>query len=105
MKKIALGTIIVTVVILGIAIGVMGSPAVPANAAVQSSKKTIKLDEARKIALKRVEGKISEEFPIEEEDGTVTSYLFFIKATDGKDWEVMIDAKTGEITSAEEVVE
>lgn len=62
----------------------------------------VTVDQARKIALKRVEGEIEDEYTIEEEDETVFAYVFKIRNTDKKLFEVQIEAESGEILYAEE---
>ncbi len=62
----------------------------------------ITLEQARKIALKKVEGKIEDEYTIENEDEVVISYVFVIKNKAGKTFEVQVDADDGEILSSEE---
>lgn len=80
------------------------APAAP-NADFGSSSvdrlEAITLDEARKIALKKVAGTIEDEFSLEDEEGKVTSYIFVIKDAKGKFWEVEIGAEKGEILSVE----
>lgn len=61
----------------------------------------ITLEEARKIALKKVEGTVEDEFSIEDDEGKVTDYIFYIKDKKGKTWEVQIGAEKGEVVSAE----
>ncbi len=68
--------------------------------AAKSAKITI--EQARKIALKKVEGKIEDEYTIENEDESVISFVFIIKNKEGKTFEVQVDADNGEILSAEE---
>lgn len=65
-----------------------------------SAKVTI--EEARKIALKKIEGKIEDEYEIEDENEAVITYVFIIKNKEGKIFEVTVDAGTGEILSAAE---
>ena len=63
---------------------------------------TITLDEARKIALKKIAGTIEDEFSLEDDEGKVSSYIFVIKDPKGRSWEVEIGAEKGEILSVEE---
>ncbi|MGI8670085.1 MAG: PepSY domain-containing protein [Aridibacter sp.] len=65
----------------------------------------ITIEQARKIALKKVDGKIEDEYTIENEDETVISFVFVIKNKAGKSFEVQVDADDGEIISAEEQIE
>ena len=68
----------------------------------QSESKKITIEDARKIALKKVEGVIDDEFPVEDEDGKVVEYIFYIKTKYKKLWSVQVDAVKGEILSVEE---
>ncbi len=70
-----------------------------------SKQSKITIEQARKIALKKVEGKIEDEYTIENEDETVISFVFVIKNKEGKSFEVQVDADDGEILSAEEQTE
>lgn len=67
-----------------------------------SKQSKITIEQARKIALKKIEGKIEDEYTIENEDETVISYVFVIKNKEGKSFEVQVDADDGEILSSEE---
>lgn len=58
----------------------------------------ISLEEARKIALEQVEGKIIDE-ELEKEHGRL-QYAFDIKKSDGRMFDVEIDAITGEVLQA-----
>ena len=60
----------------------------------------ISMDEARAIALKRVSGKVIDE-ELEKEKGRL-QYAFDIKTADGKNFDVEIDAITGEVLQAKE---
>ena len=74
-----------------------------ANAASKAAKKTsVTLEEARKIALKRVAGEIEDEFTLEDDDGNATAYVFVIKDKKKKVWEVQIGAEKGDVQSVEE---
>lgn len=79
------------------------------NAAPQGNRtqaaQTITIEEARKIALKRVPGEIEDEYSIEDDEGKTTDYIFYIKDKKGKTWEVQIDAAKGTVVSAEEQTE
>lgn len=74
------------------------------NAAVAKQKK-VPVEQARKNALKKVDGNIEDEFTIEDEDESVTAYVFIIKNKQGKTFEVQIDAENGAVLSSEEYVE
>lgn len=63
-------------------------------------KAKITLEEARAIALKRVAGTVVEE-ELEKEKGRL-QYAFDIKDSNGKVWDVEIDAITGEVLQAAE---
>lgn len=65
----------------------------------------ITIEEARKIALKKVDGKVEDEFSMEDDDENVTAYVFIIKTKEGKSFEVQIDADKGDVLSSEEIVE
>lgn len=105
MKRFALVSVLVLLV-LGVVIGVSGKTVSTENRVEISGQATpVSMDEAKKIALKKVEGKITEEYSIEEEDGKVSGYLFIIQAKNGKNMEVQIDAQTGNVVSAEEIIE
>ncbi len=71
----------------------------PSNVITKSSK--IDVEAARKIALKKVEGKIEEEFTLEEEDGKIIAYVFKIRDAKKKVFEVQADANDGKILYAE----
>ena len=60
----------------------------------------IKLDEARAIALKRVPGTVVEE-ELEKEKGRL-QYAFDIKDSNGKIWDVEVDAISGDVLYAGE---
>lgn len=77
------------------------STAVLAVGAVSDDETKITLDEARKIALKKVEGTVEDEFSLEDDEGKVTDFIFYIKDKKGKTWEVQIGAEKGEVVSAE----
>lgn len=63
-------------------------------------KAKITMEEARTIALRRVAGTVVEE-ELEKEKGRL-QYAFDIKDSDGKMWDVEIDAITGEVLQAAE---
>lgn len=65
----------------------------------------ITLEQARKIALKKVPGTVDEEYTFEDEDGKITTYVFIIKDTKGKTYEVQIDAAGGDVLSSEELTD
>lgn len=62
----------------------------------------ISLEEARKVALKRVPGTVEDEFALEDDDGNAVSFVFVIKDSKEKTWEVQIGAAKGDIESVEE---
>ncbi|NNE98110.1 MAG: PepSY domain-containing protein [Pyrinomonadaceae bacterium] len=62
----------------------------------------IPIEEARKIALKKAEGKIEEEFSLEEEGGKLIAYVFKIRVEKKKVMEVQVDATNGAILYAEQ---
>ncbi len=72
------------------------------HAAKSGKALAITLEEARKIALKRVPGTVEDEYSIEDDEGKVTDYIFYIKDKKGKTWEVQIEAEKGTVVSAEE---
>jgi len=100
MKKIALVVIgsLMVVVFVGSGFGA-GSPASEQQVVTAADKVTAA--QAKDIALKRVPGKIIEDFVIDDGKGNVEYYVFIIKANDGKRMEVMIGADKGEIVSVE----
>jgi len=74
-----------------------------AEAARKAEKRTaVTLEEARKIALKRVPGEVQDEYTLEDDDGNVTAYVFVIKDKKKKVWEVQIGAEKGDVQSVEE---
>jgi len=94
------------VVSLVFANGVFGQAAIPQknqNSAVVKSA-GITVDEARKIALKKVDGKIEEEFPLED-GGKVVVYVFMIRNAKNKVIEVQVEPTKGGIVYAEENAE
>ncbi len=66
----------------------------------EAKQAKISMEEAKSIALKRVDGSILEE-ELERENGRL-QYAFDIRAADGKIFDVEIDAMTGEVLQAEE---
>jgi uncharacterized membrane protein YkoI len=68
-----------------------------------ASKAKVSLEDAKKIALAAKPGEIIETETSIEADGSI-SYEFDIKGTDGKEWEVEVDAVTGKIVEIEEEV-
>lgn len=79
---------------------VLGLSAVAFGSVIKSGSK-VTIEQARKVALKKVEGTIEEEYSIEDEDGNVTDFVFYIKDKKGKMWEVQIGAEKGDVVSAE----
>lgn len=75
------------------------------NGILAAQTPAITIEEARKIALKRVPGEVEDEYSIEDEEGKTTDYIFYIKDKKGKTWEVQIDAAKGTVVSAEEQTE
>ncbi len=65
----------------------------------------VTVEQARKTALKKVDGKIADEYTIEDEDESVISFVFIIKSKEAKTFEVQIDANTGEVVSSEEITD
>lgn len=75
----------------------------PASASSISAKRvSVSMDEARKIALKRVPGEVQDEFTIEDDDGNLTAFMFVIKDSKKKVWEVQIGAEKGDVQSVEQ---
>ncbi len=70
---------------------------------VKENKVTI--EQARKTALKKVDGTVEDEYTIEDDDEKVTAYVFIIKAKTGKIFEVQIDANNGNVLSSDEQME
>jgi hypothetical protein len=62
----------------------------------------VTIEEARKIALKKVPGTVEDEFSLEDDDGNTTAYIFVIKDAKKKVWEVQVGASKGDIVSVEE---
>ncbi|REJ75657.1 MAG: hypothetical protein DWQ47_09320 [Acidobacteria bacterium] len=89
-------------VLLAVVAAVLVSVCYFASENVSASDAKITLEQARKIALKKVEGTVEDEFSIEDDEGNVTDYIFYIKDKKGKTWEVQIGAEKGDIVSAEE---
>lgn len=85
--------------------GVFGKniSAVSNSAVIKQEKITV--EQARKIALKKVEGTVEDEYTIEDEDENVTTYVFVIKNNKGKSFEVQVDANNGNILSSDEINE
>ncbi|MEZ5306310.1 MAG: PepSY domain-containing protein [Pyrinomonadaceae bacterium] len=83
--------------------GVAGSYAANKGTSAKSTKITV--EEARKIALKKVAGTIEDEFTLEDDEGAVDTFVFVIKSKDEKIFEVQIGAEKGEVISVEEYVD
>lgn len=66
----------------------------------EAKQAKISMEEAKAIALKRVDGSILDE-ELEKENGRL-QYAFDIRAADGKIFDVEIDAMTGEVLQVEE---
>lgn len=69
-----------------------------ANIAKYSKEAKITLEQAKAIALKKIPGEITDE-DLEKERGRL-QYAFDIKGTDGKIYDLEVDAKTGKIVKA-----
>ncbi|NNE68329.1 MAG: PepSY domain-containing protein [Pyrinomonadaceae bacterium] len=82
-----------------------GMDAVSPFASFVSTSVKITADEARKIALKRVEGKVVDEYTLEDDEGEIESFVYIIKRKDDKKFEVQIDATDGKVVSVEEYSE
>lgn len=88
-------------VLVALIAAVVLSTTVFASGTESSGSAKITLEQARKIALKKVEGTVEDEFSIEDDEGNVTDYIFYIKDKNGKTWEVQIEAEKGAVISAE----
>lgn len=95
--------------VFAVIIGLLGSATVSFGMNYDSSVTSIKsqtakvtVEQARKIALKRVEGKVEDEYTLEDDEGEVDTYVFIIKNKEGKTFEVQIEAAKGEVVSVEE---
>ncbi len=62
----------------------------------------ITVEQARKIALQRVEGTVQDQYTIEDEDENITTYVFVIKNKQGNTVEVQVDANNGNVLSVDE---
>ena len=104
MKRNALVTLGMIAVLGAGAFGVSAKTLTNADSAKAAVVKADKIDaaQAKKIALKKIAGKVIDEFTIEDEDETVIAYVFKIETTDKKTFEVQVDAESGEIIYAEE---
>ncbi len=69
---------------------------------VQHETSKITVEQARKIALKRVEGTIEDEYTLEDDEGEIDTYVFIVKNKQGKTFEVQIEAGNGDVVSVEE---
>jgi hypothetical protein len=65
----------------------------------------VTLEEARKIALKKVAGTVEDEYTFEDEDGKITTFVFIITNKEEKTFEVQIDAENGDVLSSEELAD
>jgi uncharacterized membrane protein YkoI len=101
MKKNALVTLgfLVSLVSAGVVVG--QDFTFVSNFTVSESAK-VTVEQARAIALKRVEGKVEDEYAIEDEDENITAYVFIIKNKQDKTFEVQVSAADGKIISVEE---
>ncbi|MFV0387153.1 MAG: PepSY domain-containing protein [Pyrinomonadaceae bacterium] len=69
----------------------------------RKSNEDIKIDEARKIALAKVDGEILDEYPLEDDSDKVFEYIFIIKrGSDKKVFEIQIKASDGKVVSVTE---
>ncbi len=73
------------------------------NKSVVIKQTKITVDEARKIALKKIDGKVEDEYTIEDEDENVTTFVFVIKNNKGKTFEVQVDANNGNVLNVDEL--
>ncbi len=103
MKKSAL--VFGIVLMLGLAGSSFGLSGVSSSnrAVIEVTKVTV--EQARKAALKRVEGTVEDEYTYEDDDGEVDTYIFIIKNKAGKTFEVQIGAEKGDVVSVEEYTE
>lgn len=62
----------------------------------------ITVEQARKIALKKIDGKIEDEYTIEEEDETIFAYVFIIRDANKKMFEIQVEAESGEVLITKE---
>lgn len=100
MKKIAL--VFGMALLLGLTGSVFASnPGSTADSAVVKATK-ITVEQARKAALKRVEGDVEDEYTYEDDAGEIDTYIFIIKNKAGKLFEVQIGAEKGDVVSVEE---
>lgn len=102
MKKFALVFIalVISLVFVG---GVMAAATRSASSLTIAKAPKVTAEQARKIALKKIEGNIEEEYTLEDDEGEISTYVFIIKQKkDGKMFEVQIDAADGKVISAEE---
>ncbi|MEZ5343974.1 MAG: PepSY domain-containing protein [Pyrinomonadaceae bacterium] len=90
---------------VGFAGGIVANPAETDTSPMHVIRAKITLEQARKNALKKIEGKVEDEYSLEDDDGKTTSYVFIIKRKDAKRFEVEIDAEDGKVLSAEEIEE
>ncbi len=102
MKRYAL-VIFEVVLSVGFVSGTVANPAYTDASPITVNVTKVTLEQARKNALKRIEGKVEEEYSLEDDDGKITAYIFIIKKKDGKKFEVEIDPEDGKVLSAEEV--
>ena len=105
MKKNALATLGIFAILSTGAIGISAKNLVLVNPGKTVISTALKVDavQARKIALKKIDGKITEEFTIEDEDETVIAFVFQIETNAKKKFEVQVDADSGEVVYAEEI--
>ena len=105
MKKIALVALVCVVLLAFVAVAMVGTVSVGANNFAVANDTKLTVEQARKIALKKVDGKVVNEFTIEDDEDNIVSYVFVITAKTGKTFEVEVDAAKGTIVGVEEVTE
>lgn len=102
MKRSTLASL-VSIVVLGF---VMAIPvtvlAVSASDTVSAKAVKVTMEQARKIALKKVAGEIEDEYEVEDDDGEITGWVFIIKTKESKIFEVEVEAKDGKVVRSEE---
>lgn len=65
----------------------------------------VTIEVARKAALVRVPGEVEDEWEDEDDDEKVIGFVFHIRKSDAKLFEVKVNSDSGKVTSAEEVDE
>lgn len=105
MKKIALVTLVFVVLLAFVAVAMAGTVSIETNNFAAANQEKLTVEQARKIALKRVEGKIVNEFTIEDDEDNIVSYVFVIIDKNGKTFEVEVEAEKGTVVGVEEITE